>query len=787
MSTTAVRGPAVTPPTTHRVGWRHDLRLGIRLAVGGGRTSWARLVLGTIGVGLAAAVLLVGASIGHILNSQAERAAGLDVRTTPIPGIAPLDYTYGGTTFRQDRIDGWYVHATGPNSPVPPGLAALPGPDQIVVSPALAALLASPDGALLRPRFPERIIGEIGQIGLQGPQDLTYYSGIPAGERAAVDASDHVYGFGQAGSSDKLANSAILALLITGVVALLVPILIMVTVSSRIAGAARDRRLAALRLVGAGARQVRRIAAAEALVPAATGLVLGVGLFLVFRAVAPKFELLGVSVFTSDVAVSWPLVVLIVIVVPMLAVGSSMVALRRTVIEPLGVVRGGKPVRRRLWWRIGLVVAGVAMLFGAAGLRSESRYWVLLVALGATTLLFGVPALLPFLLERGVSALRGGRPSWQLAIRRLQLDSGTPARVVAGVAVVLAGAIALQTVVAATAIRLAVPADAQPSDPNLYFVVTNTEIAAGQLAAIRRTGATDSVLESTSVTVTRSATVTDLSGVGSVTVASCAAIQRMEGPLACRDGDVFQQLGFGSDFRPGMRLYTVVPPSTGSGAATVYGHWTLPTTLIPLHRSTFLGPGGELLVTPGAFRGVTLPPDAQAWLLVHVRADRADGIEYVRNAVAGHPLRTFVEDVSPSMSLNEDQQTFEQVRNGLLIGSLFTLGLAGVSLLVLALEQIRERRRPLAMLSASGVSRAVLARSLLWQVSVPVALGVVAAIATGLILAVLVLRITHTNVVLDWADVGIFSGAAVVLVLLVTAATLPALRNATRLAALRTE
>jgi putative ABC transport system ATP-binding protein len=330
-------------------------------------------------------------------------------------------------------------------------------------------------------------------------------------------------------------------------------------------------------------------------------------------------------------------------------------------------------------------------------------------------------------------------------------------------------------------------AAAKDTNTAIVLVTHEARVAARQLAAIQRTGATDSVMVSTSVNVTRSATLIDPSGVGSITVASCAAIRRMEGPLACRDGDVFQQIGFGSAYRPGMKLYTVVPPPASGGAATVYGHWTVPTTIRLLNRSTFLGPGGELLVTPGAFRGVTLPPDAQAWLLVHVRADRADGIEYVRNAVAGHPLRTFVEDVSPTISLNEDQQTFEQVRTGLLIGSLFTLGLAGVSLLVLALEQIRERRRPLAMLSASGVSRVVLARSLLWQVTVPVALGVVAAIATGLILAALVLRITHTNVVLDWGDVGIFSGAAVVLVLLVTVATLPALRNATRLAALRTE
>jgi hypothetical protein len=40
---------------------------------------------------------------------------------------------------------------------------------------------------------------------------------------------------------------------------------------------------------------------------------------------------------------------------------------------------------------------------------------------------------------------------------------------------------------------------------------------------------------------------------------------------------------------------------------------------------------------------------------------------------------------------------------------------------------------------------------------------------------------------LDWATIGTFSGVTVVLVLLVTAATLPALRNATRPSALRTE
>lgn len=53
-------------------------------------------------------------------------------------------------------------------------------------------------------------------------------------------------------------------------------------------------------------------------------------------------------------------------------------------------------------------------------------------------------------------------------------------------------------------------------------------------------------------------------------------------------------------------------------------------------------------------------------------------------------------------------RTYDQIRTASLIGSLFTLALAGVSPLVLALEQVRERRRPLGMLSGAGVPRAVL-------------------------------------------------------------------------------
>ena len=59
-------------------------------------------------------------------------------------------------------------------------------------------------------------------------------------------------------------------------------------------------------------------------------------------------------------------------------------------------------------------------------------------------LLIGITALLPWLVETVVARFGAGPVPWQLAIRRLQLSSGTAARTVNGIAVAVAGAIALQ-------------------------------------------------------------------------------------------------------------------------------------------------------------------------------------------------------------------------------------------------------------------------------------------------------------------------------------------------------
>ncbi|MFC7468294.1 FtsX-like permease family protein [Actinomadura keratinilytica] len=135
-------------------------------------------------------------------------------------------------------------------------------------------------------------------------------------------------------------------------VVLLTPVAVFIATAVRFGGERRDRRLAALRLVGADRPTVRRIAGGEALGGALLGLAVGAALFLALRPLAQYVEVWDVGVFAGDL-VPDPLLGLVVLLgVPLAAVLVTLVSLKSVAIEPLGVVRHAKPHRRRLWWRL---------------------------------------------------------------------------------------------------------------------------------------------------------------------------------------------------------------------------------------------------------------------------------------------------------------------------------------------------------------------------------------------------------------------------------------------------
>ncbi|MEU8416463.1 FtsX-like permease family protein [Amycolatopsis japonica] len=744
---------------------REDLMLGFRLAVGGGRGSIVRLVLSTVGIGLAVAVLLIGASAGTIKENRDQRTFAASVRSEPIPGVAPLDYSATTTDFRGQAISLVHLRATGSSSPIPPGVDRLPAPGEIFLSPKLAELVAADTSGLLRPRLPGKPAGLIAAETTLNPNDLVAYVGTDAMRDART-----VYGFGAEPGYHELIENGILILLLLGLFVLLTPVFIFVGTVSRLGGAARDRRLAALRLAGSSLAQLRRITAAESLVGAAAGLVVGTALFLLFRGTAANFQVFRFGLYPDDLTPSWPLVVLIVLAVPALTVATAWASQRHLVVEPLGVVRETAPPKRRLWWRLLPVVIGILLIAPDFGVASELGRWALIG--GAALLMVGIPALLPWLLERVVARIKGGPPSFQLAIRRLQSDSGTPSRVVAGLCVVLAGAIALQSLLAGQA---AMEADRHDDTGGRITVYADGSVADRAIAAVRAVpGAADfQALRSLFVEGKRQDGMLVL-----IAVADCATIEATTTATGCRDGDVFADPSF-------LHIGQSAKITDNDKREQP---WTVPVTprpfeVKPSSVTETLAP--QVLATPAAVAGVDL---AAALVTATLRGTTGnpDFVELVRNSVAPYSGQVTVAAYKGERASTEARM-FDDARDILLGGALFVLLLAGVSLLVLAQEQVRERRRALGALSATGVPVRVIVRSLLWQNGIPLLLGIVLATATGIAVAALGKRLFWDGLYVDWSAVALLAAAAVVMVLLVTASTVPSVRSAAKTENLRTE
>jgi hypothetical protein len=751
-----------------------DFLLGARLAMQAGRAGWARLALSVVGIGAGVLVLLYAASAQHAFRASQARADGLTtVSSTAPPGVTPVDVRFSNDEFRGQSIIVIYVHGTGGVPALPPGVSRLPANGEAVVSPALGRLMSGSDGELLRQRYPQTVIGRIGHAGLIGPADQRIYLGVreAGGDKAGT--------WGLAAAHDPV-PPLLWALLVVGIVVLLFPVFVFVAASARLADAERDRRLGTLRLIGASAAQVRRVAAGESLLAAGLGLLLGGGLFLLTRPLIEGLTVLQLAVFSDDVVPARPLVALIVVAVPLLAAGSALFALRHTVIEPLGVVRQAGPPRRRLWWRLLPAATGVALLLYLLRPATDARRDrpVTALVLGVVLLLLGIPTVLPWLLQRVLRRPRNETLALQLATRRLLLDSGTPARVVSGIGVVLAGAIGLSSLLAAAAARYGPTAGGLPPGQATVSVDAGLPTATDRLAA-----ALPTVPGVTSSHRTRALTV-DIgqNQMVELRAGDCSALSALAVLPSCVDGQAF--LLAGSPVAAGQRVRINPDQVTTDGPAAGVP-WTVPAAARTVRSSGDLARLAMVLVTPKLLPPSVAPLGRSEFDIRYNPADR-DAVERIRTAAAPLAWRSYVA-AAGSVYVVGDDHTYRTIRRGLLASALFTLALAGATLLVGAVDQVRQRRWPLAALAASGVPRSTLARSVLWQNAIPVAVAVLVADVTGVALADLVLPAVGVDAMVDWRGVGIYSTAAVAVVGVVTALTLPAVRQATRPTALRSE
>lgn len=221
------------------------IRLGLRLTLGGGREAAARLVVTAIAVALGVGMLLAALACLNALNAQNGRAKWLDSgeQGTSSPSGSksasdPLWWILTADQFGNQTIDRVDLAATGPDSPVPPGIAHLPGPGQYYASPALSKLIRDTPANQLGDRFPGKQIGTIGDSALTGPDALVIVIGHSASQLSHAQNATEVTSIetpaAAAGGTAGVENSATLKyIFIAAACALLFPVLTFIGTATR--------------------------------------------------------------------------------------------------------------------------------------------------------------------------------------------------------------------------------------------------------------------------------------------------------------------------------------------------------------------------------------------------------------------------------------------------------------------------------------------------------------------------------------------------------------------------
>ncbi len=425
------------------------IRLGLRLSLAGGKDSAVRLAVTGAAVALGVGLLLITLAGINALHAQDRRSAWLytsahnvrpsadEATTDPLWGLVTVDQ-FGSQEI--ERVD---VAATGPRSPVPPGIPRLPGPGEYYASPALTRLLRATPADELADRYPGTQIGTIGNAALASPDSLIVIVG-----RTVNDLS-HTLGAGAVrsietaprGSSPFAPHPGRIQLILAVVAgALLFPTLLFIATATRLAAAQREQRFAVMRLVGATPRQVSVISAVEAVVAAVVGVAGGFALFFLLRPPMAKVPFTGLPFFSADLSLSAADVGFAAVGIPIAAAVVAMLTLRRVKISPLGVTRhvSGKPPRA---WRVVPLLAGVCELAHFVAVGRPNTTGQQIEAYGAGFLLTMVGLLIagPWLTMVGsrLMARRANHPGALIAGRRLSDNPRAAFRSVSGLIIAL--------------------------------------------------------------------------------------------------------------------------------------------------------------------------------------------------------------------------------------------------------------------------------------------------------------------------------------------------------------
>ncbi|MFD0558402.1 FtsX-like permease family protein [Stackebrandtia endophytica] len=369
----------------------------------------------------------------------ADRAPVVD-NAAADPGVRWLPGADELTGSRQYAV--FYIEPSGSEAPLPPGVAAWPGPGEVLMSPAL---LEAGAGEGISQRFGE-VVGTIGLDGLADPGEWLAY--VHPSQGVHNEGAAFVVDFGGVGQAAETAGGFMFSqhdrpewtLHVLNVLAVLLPGTILLVIGSRIGAHHRDRRVMLLTVLGAGRWDRLRVVIGEMLVPSAIGVVaaMGVSAWLLSHQV----RLPGVDYVLSAEDMRgavWPLILAPVGVVAAAIFIAALLSFRAS-----AALNSTRPIPKekrdsmRLWAALCPVMVLIAV-WGPGRFPDTSVWFTLASWIGTAGVVVTLPAAIAMFLAWvgkwiAHNGRAGGRAGQLVAGRLLSAHPRPMARMVAAVA-----------------------------------------------------------------------------------------------------------------------------------------------------------------------------------------------------------------------------------------------------------------------------------------------------------------------------------------------------------------
>lgn len=766
-------------------------RLGVLFLRGNGRPGVVRLALMVGGTTVGVSVLLVALSFPAILDGRQQRASA----RFPQVGQEQTGtwFQQRSTMLGQGRLRELFLANDGTPAILPPGVSTVPKVGEAYVSPALSKILSD---ARVKARFPYRAAGLVGPQGLVSPDELYAVVGARRAELPAGGAPLAGYGLrgGQLEVDIAQGDLRVLQIALIGLVG--VPLAVCFAVIARLSAAARDRRLAALRLLGMTQRDTRRVNALETILAAFVGGLVATGVYSVLNARLAQWGLGGIVWFSSDSALRPGMAAMALVGVPVFAAVLAIAGSRSAVQNALAVRRDA-PARRAGWIRLAPLGVGMALLLGlliasadapaGTGLKDPAP---LILILGV--LLTGVGLASGFgVLASAVARLVAGRANrlWIiLGARRLMFEPSGASRVVAGLVVVIFAA------GFSTGLQRDARAATLPLGRFEFYEVQAREVPRSarpkllSLPEIRSAVASIASFEphdSSGDASPGSAPGEGLGGPGASQGGPPAQSGITAGFGRCQDVAVLLERPFpeckdGVSYRISLDEADARPPEAGRRFHLPLDFSDAPRSIVvEAPRPVIVLPYEELIALGGI--NVFLPikrlpggrvPDTARIVLASDTSTRA-----IQDAV------TAIARLAPTAQigfLNDDVDTRRrsEVFQGLLDVALMLGVIVGMLAFVVAtLDRAIERRSNLVSLAIVGVPLTTLRAAQAFQVTIPIVIGAVLALIGGKIAEQVTVSVGGLDRSVQWGNTIGGVGLALIAVTLAVIATLPAITD----------